>query len=78
MSGKNMRKIRVAACLLAITLSLASCLGSKMASASGGEVTGSSGRAFTEPTPYGMTMVKRGHLHMGIDHQDSLWGDRHL
>ena len=43
-------------------------------SASGGEVTGVSGKAFTEPTPYGMVMVKRGHLHMGIDKPDSLWG----
>ena len=53
---------------------LTGCLGSKYSSASGGEVTGTSGRAFTEPTPHGMTLIKRGHLKMGIDKQDSLWG----
>ena len=47
-----------------------------MTSASGGEVTGTGGRAFTEPTPYGMVLVKRGHLKMGIEHQDSLWGKK--
>ena len=45
-------------------------------SMSGGEVTGvGSGRGFTEPTPYGMTMVNRGSLRMGIDSNDSLWGN---
>ena len=53
---------------------LTGCFGSKSVSASGGEVTGASGRAFTEPTPHGMTLIKRGHLKMGIDKQDSLWG----
>ena len=46
------------------------------ASALGGEVTGvGNGRGFTEPTPYGMTMVNRGSLKMGIDKSDSLWGN---
>ena len=45
-------------------------------SMSGGEVTGiSTGRGFTEPTPYGMVMVNRGSLKMGIDKNDSLWGN---
>ncbi len=45
-------------------------------SAYGGEVTGvGSGRGFTEPTPYGMTMVNRGSLKMGIANGDSLWGN---
>ena len=57
-----------------LLLSLTGCFGSKMASSSGGEVTGVSGRAFTEPTPHGMTLIKRGHLKMGIEKQDSLWG----
>lgn len=56
---------------------LSSCFGSKMTSSmSGGEVTGvGNGRGFTEPTPYGMTMVNRGSLRMGIDSNDSLWGN---
>lgn len=54
---------------------LSACFGGKMASVNtGGEVTGAAGgKAFTEPTPYGMTMVKRGFLHMGMDKNDSLW-----
>ena len=55
---------------------LTSCFGSKMATSGGGEVTGTGGRAFTEPTPYGMTLVKRGHLQRGIENQDSLWGKK--
>lgn len=56
---------------------LSSCFGGKMTSyMSGGEVTGiSTGRGFTEPTPYGMVMVNRGSLKMGIDKNDSLWGN---
>ena len=53
--------------LFTFLLLLSSCLGSKMASSSGGEVTGTGGRTFSEPTPYGMTLVKRGHLKMGIE-----------
>jgi len=59
-----------------LLLLMTSCFGSKMMSASGGEVTGTGGRAFTEPTPYGMVLVKRGHLKMGIEKQDSLWGKK--
>ena len=58
-----------------MTAVLTACMSGGGASmASGGEVTGASGRPFTEPTPYGMTLIKRGHLKMGIDKQDSLWG----
>ncbi len=60
--------------LFALLLFLTSCFGSKLASSGGGEVTGTGGRAFSEPTPYGMTLIKRGHLKMGIEAQDSLWG----
>ena len=63
------------ACLGIMTAVLTACMSGGGASmASGGEVTGASGRPFTEPTPYGMTLIKRGHLKMGIDKQDSLWG----
>ena len=54
------------------SLLLTACFGSKMTSSAGGEVTGVSGRPFSEPTPYGMTLIKRGHLKMGIDKQDTL------
>ena len=32
------------------------------------------GKSFREPTPFGMTLVKRGWLKMGLTDQDSLWG----
>ena len=63
----------ISLCSVAVVL-LSSCFGGKHVSSSGGEVTGVSGRAFVEPTPYGMTLIKRGHLKMGIDSQDTLWG----
>ena len=62
-------------CTVAVLL-LTSCFGNKMMTANGGEVTGTGGKAFVEPTPYGMVLVKRGHLKMGIENQDSLWGKK--
>ena len=61
-----------------LTLSLTGCFSAKSASSSGrgGEVVGVGGRAFSEPTPYGMVLVNRGFLKMGIDGQDSLWGKK--
>ena len=53
--------------LFTFLLLLSSCFGGKLASSQGGEVTGAGGKAFTEPTPFGMTLVKRGHLKMGIE-----------
>ena len=55
-------------------LLLTSCFGGKSTMASGGEVTGAGGKSFSEPTPFGMTLIKRGHLRMGIETPDSLWG----
>ena len=73
-----MRMRNIVAALCAVTLvALTGCMGSKSATSSGrgGEVTGvGGGRSFKEPAPYGMTMVKRGFLKMGIDQQDTLWG----
>jgi formylglycine-generating enzyme required for sulfatase activity len=57
-----------------LLFALTGCLGSRSTMASGGEVTGVSGKPFAEPAPYGMTLIKRGHLKMGIEGQDSLWG----
>lgn len=56
-------------------LVLAGCFGGRMASSGrGGEVVGVSGKAFTEPTPYGMVKIDRGYLRMGLEKGDSLWG----
>ena len=62
--------------LVAFSVALTGCFGSKSAISGGRgvEVVGVSGRSFAEPTPYGMTKVERGSLHMGLDRQDSLWG----
>lgn len=52
-----------------------SCLSPKTSSmATGGEVTGTGGTAYNEPTPYGMTLVKKGSLKVGSEATDSLWG----
>lgn len=61
--------------LLAI-LALSSCFSAKTSSLSGrgGEVVGVSGKGFSEPAPFGMVLVNRGFLKMGLEKQDSLWG----
>lgn len=70
------KNVMITLCLAASGLTLSGCFSAKSASVSGrgGEVVGVSGRAFREPTPYGMTHIERGSLHMGLDKQDSLWG----
>lgn len=57
---------------------LSGCFSARTASRSGlgGEVVGVGGRAFTEPTPYGMVRVDRGYLKMGDNKLDSLWGKK--
>ena len=74
----KMNKKILAFCLVAMTVTtLTGCFSSKSTSSSGrgGEVVGvGGGRSFREPAPYGMTLVKRGWLKMGIEKQDSLWG----
>ena len=67
------KKLIIAICTIAV-LAMASCFGGKETMANGGELTGSTGRAFAEPAPYGMVLIKRGHLKMGMETQDSLWG----
>ena len=67
------RNVIIGLCLVAL-LALTGCFGGKSAMADGGELTGASGRGFSEPAPYGMVLIKRGHLRMGIENTDSLWG----
>ena len=72
----KMKHLAVAVCYVAL-LSLTGCMGGKATSSSGrgGEVVGvGGGRSFKEPAPFGMVMVKRGFLKMGIEQQDTLWG----
>lgn len=71
-----MKKILLALCSSIALIALSGCLGARSASVSGrgGEVVGVGGRNFVEPTPYGMVKVNRGHLRMGLENNDSLWG----
>ena len=71
------RRIIIVAVIVTAAAVLTGCMSSGSASASGrgGEVVGvGGGKSFKEPAPFGMTMVKRGFLKMGIDQQDTLWG----
>ena len=65
--------------LSAIVLSIfaVSCMSSQMGGMSdsqGGEVTGISGTAVSEPTPFGMVFISRGSIKIGDEEMDSLWG----
>lgn len=57
-----------------VAMTLVSCFGSNRAMNSSGEVTSSRGTTVSEPTPYGMVEIKRGHLRTGIEKNDTLWG----
>ena len=75
----KMRKMIIALCVTAVAATMTGCFGGKSMSSSGrgGEVVGvGGGKFFTEPTPYGMTRIDRGYLHMGLTGQDSLWGKK--
>jgi formylglycine-generating enzyme required for sulfatase activity len=65
----------ITVCLLAL---MSSCIGRVASSGSavnsGGEVVGAKVTAWSEPTPYGMVLVKRGSVKMGPKEQDTLWG----
>ena len=71
-----MKKTIISLFAISIVVVLTSCMGAKSSSSSGrgGELVGVGGRAFTEPTPYGMTRIERGFLKMGLQKQDTLWG----
>lgn len=61
--------------IVTCVMTLVSCAGSlSNANAAGGEVTGSRGMAYAEPTPFGMVAVHKGSLKIGMEESDSLWG----
>ena len=57
---------------LAMAAGLSSCF-SGSSSAAGGEVTGVGGSSWAEPTPYGMVLVDRGSMKVGVNKPDSAW-----
>ena len=60
--------------ILIAATTLTSCMKSR--GGQGGEVTGIRGRAWNEPQPYGMVLVKRGSIDMGTNDPVSQWGDQ--
>ena len=65
--------------LISVSVALAGAVSSCMSgsqSSAGGEVTGVGGSSWTEPTPYGMVLVDRGSMHVGVAKDDSLWNLR--
>ncbi|MCC8118409.1 MAG: SUMF1/EgtB/PvdO family nonheme iron enzyme [Bacteroidales bacterium] len=57
---------------IACLATLSSCFGGHGA-ASGGEVTGVGGTSWAEPSPYGMVLVDRGSMKVGVSKADSAW-----
>lgn len=73
-----MKKGLITTGILLSAVLMTACMSSKGSSsmAVGGEVTGTGGSSISEPTPYGMVLVKRGSLKIGTDKIDSLWGKK--
>lgn len=74
---KNKRNIWTFCIGIIILPTLLSCLSNRTITniSQGGELTGIGGDgSFREPTPFGMTLIKRGWLRMGSENSDSLWG----
>ena len=57
---------------IAMAAAMSSCF-SGSSSATGGEVTGVGGTSWAEPTPYGMVLVDRGSMKVGVNKPDSAW-----
>lgn len=58
---------------VAAVLVLYSC-GRSSGSGSGGELTGVRAASWSEPSPHGMVLIKRGSFEMGPQKNDTLWG----
>lgn len=73
-----MKKGLITTGILLSAVLMTACMSSKGSGsmAVGGEVTGTGGSSVSEPTPYGMVLVKRGSLKIGTDKIDSLWGKK--
>ena len=65
---KNANRI-LFSCITAAAL--ASCASGTRSA--GGEVTGVGGTSWAEPTPYGMVLVDRGSMKVGVAQADSIW-----
>ena len=71
-----MNKVKNIIICATAAIALASCAAGSSRSSAGGEVTGVGGTAWAEPTPYGMVLVDRGSMKVGVQKDDSLWNLR--
>ncbi|MDE6309214.1 MAG: formylglycine-generating enzyme family protein, partial [Muribaculaceae bacterium] len=67
-----MKRPSILAIPMVTALAVASCATGGRSSA-GGEVTGVGGTSWAEPTPYGMVLVDRGSMEVGVQKPDSVW-----
>ncbi|GAB6011642.1 T9SS ring complex lipoprotein PorK/GldK [Viscerimonas tarda] len=67
-----MRKLFFA--FIAVSILVTSCGKPAGSSSVGGELVGTGGSSWAEPSPYGMALVSRGAYDMGTADNDSLWG----
>lgn len=58
---------------LALLVTLVACGASRVSM--GGELTGAKLASWSEPAPYGMVKIPRGHIILGTQEPDSIWGD---
>ena len=70
MKMKNINHIILS---FAAAATMASCASGTRGSSAGGEVTGVGGTSWAEPTPYGMVLVDRGSMAVGVNEADSAW-----
>ena len=68
-----MKKIFCRLLPVALTAMLVSCASGSRSSSSGGEVVGVGGTSWAEPAPYGMVLVERGSMKVGVSKPDSAW-----
>lgn len=57
-----------------LLLSLGGCASNRKVSKRGGELVGVSLASWSEPTPYGMVQIPQGHIVLGDEEKDTLWG----
>jgi formylglycine-generating enzyme required for sulfatase activity len=69
---KEIKKVK-GALLVACFVLWASC-SSPVGGGDGGELTGVGARAWSEPSPYGMVLIKRGAFTVGLAENDTTWG----
>ncbi len=68
-----MKKTTLYLLSLAVAATIVTACASGSSSSMGGEVTGVGGSSWTEPTPYGMVLVSRGSMEVGLQEPDSTW-----